>query len=115
MQVTRLEVDLPMGRFYEVVAVGSTDHHVSIVNSNGVEFLIPFRGPYDTDFNEIPPDIKGSFGDFDEVTGSQYLDHIELLDVTQIRIAKDLEISTDKGLTYQWHLHLSEGGYDGRN
>lgn len=113
---------IPLGTFHNISAVGVSDDGISLLNSRGLETLIPIRRHYNRETKTWDPiEVSGQFGSFSKVVIGQQLDGLLLQDVREIHIEKEFEaedfhcnslvVRTGSGIEFQWELYC-DGGSD---
>lgn len=96
-----LEVELQVGSFHSVRGVGIAQTGVSILVEDSYELIIPVQSAWD-DFNKCPQtiEIDGTFGDFHNVKGGDYIHGIEVKDLVSVDV-----VLLDTNPQPDWNFH----------
>lgn len=93
--------NIPLGAFYNVTAIGADENYISIVDTDGVENLLP---TYPHRHNRIP--FTGGFGDLSSALSPLHLDHLVLRNVTHIRATHEELIVGTLHHNFSWKVHV---------
>ena len=114
MHVRNMELEIPLGRFRDVIAVMANRSVVSVIDRYGWEHMLSIQPRFSGGWQDLR--ITGEFGDPDGGRGGQMIPGINLQDVTDVSIdvlqfdpgwdfhIRSLKIRTDPGITLTWEL-----------
>lgn len=108
-------LDVRLGTFHKVAGVAVSDDCVSILGRDGAEMVLPVQPHFNP--RPQPIQVRGEFGDFENVGEGHVLQGIEPLDITAIEIVPEfsdpdedfhtrlLRLRSATGLNLTWELY----------